>query len=121
MSESSAGVIDESVLDSYRMLQEDGQPDVVTEFIDAFLGDLPTRLERIRDAVAAKEPRDIKSAAHALKGASAAVGAVRLTQACAELEVLGRGGQSAGSDELLTQIEAEAAQAREGLLPIRRP
>jgi len=114
-------VVDETVLDSYRMLQEDGEPDVVTEFIDTFLEDMPSRIARIRAAVLAKVPGEIKSASHALKGAAAAVGAVRLAQVCGELEHKGRDAILNGIDELGAQVDREAAQAREILVSMRRP
>ena len=114
-------IIDESILDSYRVLQEDGEPDVVTEFIDVFLEDLPTRIERIQNAVASKAPAEIKSAAHALKGSSASVGAILVSGLCAQLEAIGRAGSAEGTVDLLRVIEPEIARAREELQKLRKP
>lgn len=114
-------VIDESILDSYRALQEDGQPDVVTEFIDVFLEDLPARIDRIQKAVAGRNPAEIKSAAHALKGSAASVGAVLVSGLCAQLEAIGRAGSTDGIDDLLRVIEPEVVRAREELGKLRRP
>ncbi len=114
-------IIDESILDSYRALQDDGQPDVVTEFIDVFLEDLPTRIDRIRKAVGSKSPTEIKSSAHALKGSSASVGAVLVSGLCAQLEAIGRAGSNEGTQELLRAIEPEVLRAREELQKLRRP
>ncbi len=113
-------IIDESILDSYRALQEDGQPDVVTEFIDVFLEDLPTRIDRIQQAVGSKNPTEIKSAAHALKGSSASVGAVLVSGLCAQLEAIGRAGSYDGTEELLHALEPEVTRAREELQKLRR-
>src|SRR5688500_16288828 len=68
-------IIDESLLDSYRELQEEGQADVVTEFIDLFLDDLAGRLTQINEAIQAKDLKAIRSAAHALRGSAASIGA----------------------------------------------
>ncbi|MGE0441256.1 MAG: Hpt domain-containing protein [Gemmatimonadales bacterium] len=114
-------VIDEGILESYRALQEDGQPDVVTEFIDVFLGDLPTRIDRLREAVAEGKPEGIRAAAHALKGSSGSVGAVHLSGLCAQLEVTARAGSTEGAADLLAAIEPEAVRAREELNRYRRP
>ena len=121
MSVAARVVIDESILDGYRALQDEGQPDVVTEFIDLFLEDLPGRLDTIRLSVNAGDPPTIKSAAHALKGASASVGAVALSGLCAQLEANARTGSSHGALELLSAIEVEAIRAREELSKLRRP
>ncbi len=112
--------IDETILETYRTLQEPGQGDIVTEFIDVFLEDLPSRLANIRKAVMGGTPQAIRSAAHALKGSGGSIGAIRLASLCGELETLGRSGQADGTSELLTAIEQEAAQAREALSRFRR-
>ncbi len=115
------GILDDSVLEAFRTLQEDGQPDVVTELIDAFLADLPRRLDAIHQAVAAGVPAKIRSAAHALKGAACSLGAVRVCSLCAQLENLGRTGTRAGTAELGTAIQTEAAAIRAALLEYRTP
>ena len=112
--------IDQAVLDGYRMLQDDGQPDVVTELIDVYLEDLPGRLASVRDAVAGGEPAAIRSAAHALKGSSASIGAVRLAAVSGELEALGRQGITTGASALLEAITAEAGRAALALGQLRR-
>lgn len=111
--------VDESVLDSYRVLQEEGQPDVVTEFIDVFLADLPGRIEQLRKAIASGTAPAIKSAAHALKGSSGTVGAVMLSGLCGQLEANARAGSTDGALDLLAAIEAEAVRARQELLRFR--
>jgi HPt (histidine-containing phosphotransfer) domain-containing protein len=120
MSVDSKLIVDERVLDSYRALQEDGQPDVVTEFIDIFLDDLPARLTRLRQAVAAEDVKDIRSAAHALKGSSGSVGAAALSGMCGLLEANARAGSAEGSDALLAAIEVEATRAIGELKKFRR-
>jgi CheY-like chemotaxis protein len=79
--------VDLAVLESFRELQEPGAADVVSEFIDLFLDDLPGRLAAIRDAAAARDPEPARAAAHALKGSSGYIGALRLSRKCRELEL----------------------------------
>lgn len=113
-------IIDESILESYRALQEDGQPDVVTEFIDVFLEDLPTRLARLEQSVANDSPIEIRSAAHALKGSSGSVGAATLSAVCGQLEALARTGSTADARDLHTRIRAEVERAVVELKKLRR-
>src|SRR5262249_31979711 len=105
----------------YRVLQDEGQPDVVTEFIDAFLQDCPNRIERLRDSVTRRQTPEIKSAAHALKGSSASVGAMTVSSLCGLLAPNARAGSIVGSHELLLQIELELDRARDELQKHRRP
>lgn len=114
-------IIDESILDSYRALQEDGQPDVVTEFIDVFLEDLPGRLDRLRRAVTTGVLQEIRSAAHALKGSSGSVGAATLSGLCSMLETNARAGSAEGSADLLAGVETEVVRATDELKKLRRP
>ncbi|MBM4187575.1 MAG: Hpt domain-containing protein [Gemmatimonadetes bacterium] len=114
-------IIDESILDSYRTLQEDGKPDVVTEFIDVFLEDLPGRLTRLEQSVAGDNASEIRSAAHALKGSSGSVGAALLSSVCGQLEAMARTGRVEGARDLHTRILAEAVRATEELTKLRRP
>lgn len=114
-------VIDESILDSYRVLQDEGQPDVVTEFIDVFLQDLPIRTARLRRAVGLQSPTELKSAAHALKGSAASVGAVVVSGLCAQIEAIGRAGSASGTAELMTLLDPEIARATAELEKFRRP
>ena len=113
--------IDETILDSYRVLQDEGQPDVVTEFIDVFLEDLPTRTDRLRQAVGSQSPAELKSAAHALKGSAASVGAVVVSGICAQIEAIGRAGSADGTAELMTQLEPEITRATAELEKLRKP
>ena len=114
-------IIDAGILDRYRALQEAGQPDVVTEFIDVFLEDLPCRLTRLREAVGRGAPVAIRSAAHALKGSAGSVGALSLSGLCAHLEANARSGSADGASALLSAIEPEAVKAAEELSRLRRP
>jgi HPt (histidine-containing phosphotransfer) domain-containing protein len=120
VSAESALTIDESLLDSYRVLQDEGQPDVVAELIDIYLDDLPERLASVREALSAGEPSKIRSAAHALKGSSASIGAVRLAAICGDLEAIGKQGITAGASDLLPTILTEADRAAQILDQMRR-
>lgn len=113
--------VDEALLDSYRVLQDEGQPDLVTELIDVFLEDLPGRLAAVRAAVDLGDAQAIRSAAHALKGSAASIGAARLAGVCARLEALGRAGEAARAPGLVAPIERAAAEVTPLLIARRVP
>jgi HPt (histidine-containing phosphotransfer) domain-containing protein len=120
MTSPTANIIDEAILDAYRALQEPGQADVVTEFIDIFLEDLPARLSQLKTAVTSGDAKAVRSAAHALKGSGSSIGATRLASVCNELETLGRAGSVDGADLLVASVEVEATAAAGALQRLRK-
>lgn len=112
-------VVDDSVLESYRGLQEEGEPDLVTELIDIFLDDLPSRLAAIRSAVDLGDPKAIRLAAHSLKGGAASIGAARLAALSAALEAQGRSGEVATAATYVAPIERAAADVAPALIARR--
>ena len=67
--------VDLSVLEQYRELQDEGDPDIVAELIDTFLSDIPNRVSGIREALDSANPTQLEHEAHNLKGSSANLGA----------------------------------------------
>jgi HPt (histidine-containing phosphotransfer) domain-containing protein len=66
--------------------------DLVSTYVDEALG----LLGGMRDAVAADDPAAIVRPAHTLKSSSAAVGAMRLSSICRDIEAAGRDGRADG-------------------------
>lgn len=121
MTANAISIIDHSILDSYRPLQGEGQPDIVTEFIDVYLEDLPARMDRLRAAVTAAKVQEVRSAAHAIKGSAGSVGAVLVAALCAQLEENARAGTTDGADGLLGRVEVEVHRATAELKKLRQP
>jgi two-component system, sensor histidine kinase and response regulator len=69
-----------------------GDAALLRRLIRVFRADAPARLEEIRRAVAARDSEALRLAAHALKGAAAALGAEEAAAATRELERLARAG-----------------------------
>jgi HPt (histidine-containing phosphotransfer) domain-containing protein len=107
------------VLEDFRQLQEEGQPDVVVEFIDLFLGDLPARREAIRAALRDGDVEQVRAAAHALKSSAAYIGAGELARLCKEVELAARGGDLVTAASRGSDLEAEAERAA-SFLAMRR-
>jgi CheY-like chemotaxis protein len=113
------GPVDLGVLEGFRELQEPGAPDVITEFIDLFLGDLPTRLSAIREAATRGDTEQARAAAHALKSSSAYIGALMLSRKCQELESAARSGDHELALQFSDEVEREANQVEEFLQEYR--
>jgi signal transduction histidine kinase/DNA-binding response OmpR family regulator/HPt (histidine-containing phosphotransfer) domain-containing protein len=110
--------IDRDVLDALR--EDLGNPDAVRQVVKAFLDRVPLALAQLRDAAAREDQAAILAAAHSLKGTSATLGALVLSEQCAKLERLARAGRlrevPAGLDAVVTQAEiaTRALQAEVG-------
>jgi CheY-like chemotaxis protein len=89
-----------------------GGPDLVTELIQLYLGDLPDRIEGIRSAIGRADSEALRREAHRLKGSSQQMGAARLAALCKELENLGKNSRAAEAMPFFTAAEREAAQLR---------
>ncbi|MBI5961277.1 MAG: response regulator, partial [Chloroflexi bacterium] len=99
--------IDWSVLDGLRLLQEEGEPDFVTETITMYINQTPTLIAEMRAAVSQNQAGALKAAAHSLKGNSNSLGAKKVGSLSLKLEKLGRGGVVEGAEALLVELEQE--------------
>jgi two-component system sensor histidine kinase/response regulator len=109
------GVLDESVLAELREYQNPGEPDFVTELIGIFSEDLTNRLIQISDALEAGDANRVRQAAHALKGASAELGAQRMRVICSRLELSAAEGSIVAGPAMARELEEEAVQVRAAL------
>ena len=97
-------IIDPAVLDSFRQLAGEHADLLIADLLSTYLEDAPERVAKMQQAVREANPDLLSDAAHALKSASANLGAKQLASLCAEAEVLGRAGTIAGAEEIVTQI-----------------
>jgi signal transduction histidine kinase/CheY-like chemotaxis protein/HPt (histidine-containing phosphotransfer) domain-containing protein len=88
----SVAPIDHTVLDSLRQLQKESRPDIVQQVIDLFFKGAADLLRDLETGAANGDAELLHHASHALKSASANVGAVALADRCRELEALARSG-----------------------------
>jgi PAS domain S-box-containing protein len=101
-------------------LQQEGEPDVLTEMIDLYLSNTPPRLETIRAAIATGDMEALIFAAHSLKGASGVFGASGMLALCQELDELGRSEQlGERAARTFEKLEAEFACVAEDLAAMR--
>ena len=99
--------IDYRVLDSLRKLQRDGRPDIVQQVITFFLKGAVDLLKDLDNGAASDDAALICRASHALKSASANVGAVALSSRCKDLEVVARSGAVPGAGRMVKAIREE--------------
>lgn len=97
-------IIDPTVLDSFRQIAGEHASLLIADLLSTYLEDAPGRVDKMHQAVEAANPDTLSDAAHALKSASANLGAKQLAGLCAEAEALGRAGSIEGAAEIVTQI-----------------
>lgn len=100
-------VLDPGVLDGLRKLTSPGEPDVLAEVLRLFLEEVPPRILRLRNALAAGNIQDLQRAAHSLKGSAGNIGARRLFEVCRQLDDIARSGDLTTAPRLLDALGLE--------------
>jgi HPt (histidine-containing phosphotransfer) domain-containing protein len=107
-------VVDPAVLASLDEAWEEGEPDLIVELIDLYLGDAPQWVEAIRTAADSQDATLLRRAAHTLKGSSGSLGIRQVAETCRRLEQLDCS-DSAARVALLPRLDREFATARAAL------
>ena len=97
------------------MLQIDGQPDILTELIDLYLKDSKTMIASIHKALEEKDSIILKRWAHSLKGASANVGARKLSSYLSTLESQAANANFSDAIDTVSKIDTEYLNAYRAL------
>jgi CheY-like chemotaxis protein len=87
----------------------DGDRSLFHELAQVFKGDCPQIVERMRRAIVVRDAKSLEGCAHTLKGSSANLGALAVSQAAGEIERLARTGsvESTGVEFRVLQEELE--------------
>jgi two-component system, sensor histidine kinase and response regulator len=99
--------IDEQVLASLGRLQREGRPDIVQQLIELFFKGAADLLMDLDNGAAAGDAALLYRASHALKSASANLGAVVLSTHCQELEALSKSGAVTDAARLVKVIRED--------------
>ena len=99
--------IDEQVLASIGRLQKEGRPDIVQELIQLFFKGAAGLLIDLDTGAATGDAVLLYRASHALKSASANLGADVLSTHCKELEALSKSGEVSDAARLVKAIREE--------------
>ncbi|MEK6245181.1 MAG: response regulator [Pseudomonadota bacterium] len=107
------GAIDWSRIESLKPFDPDGS--MVAGAIASFFADAPGRIRAIFEAHASGDAASLASAAHALKGSAANIGAARLQELSQGIESLAREGRLEGARKAIAGLEKSLAEARAAL------
>jgi CheY-like chemotaxis protein len=113
---SPTAALDPGALEQLRALDSNAGGDLMRRVVDTFMTSSREIVTNLREALKAKNPEAIASAAHKLKSSSAQVGAVRLSALCKDLEARGREGSMVGAQELFDDLSAELDAVHEWLV-----
>jgi len=89
-----------------------GDAEFERELVDDFIASSSNQLANLRVALAAENPGGIQRAAHALKGASRTLGAVRMGETAQQLEALGEEKRLDGAETLIQRVTLDFDEAR---------
>ncbi len=105
-------VLDGTVLEQIRVMERNGAPQLLSRLIQIYLRDAIQLIEEARQAIGTGNAEALRVAAHTLKSSSANLGALRVRDACRELELQARAQQLAGAAERLALLESEFTAVR---------
>jgi HPt (histidine-containing phosphotransfer) domain-containing protein len=110
-------LLDAEALERLRALDPTGGSGLVERVLGTFRGSLDRLMLQMRDGRHSGDANAVRHVAHTLKSSSASVGALRLSQLCAEVEQALRQGSGVGVlDAQLDELLGEA-QRLLGVLP----
>ena len=95
-----------------------GDRKALSRLAKIFLADSSSRLSDIRRALAKRDGRKLREAAHALKGAVSNFAAPAATEAAQRLQQIAESGTLDGADVARTSLEKEIARVRKALVAL---
>ena len=90
-----------------------GDKEFEREVLEEYLNSAPADLEKVRAAIAAGDAPVTGASAHALKGASATIGAKGFAAIALEIEQAGKRGDLASIAPVFARLQAEFAALRQ--------
>ncbi|MGB3691512.1 MAG: response regulator [Spirulinaceae cyanobacterium] len=82
------------------------------ELVETYLEEATEQVEYIEQAVKQQEATALENAAHLLKSSSATLGALKLSQLCQDLEMMGRKNSLSHSQEVNSQLQQEYKEVK---------
>nr|WP_279287016.1 PAS domain S-box protein [Heliobacterium chlorum] len=111
-------VIDMASLAQVLGVKETDLDELLDDILSTYIDESAHLMEHLNLAVAHRESTGIKENAHALKSASAAIGAKTFTSLCAQMESCGRSGDIGCTGELFQRLETEYVQVLAALAQV---
>jgi CheY-like chemotaxis protein len=103
---------DERLMATLREVESPDGVNLLTELIDIFLADTPSRLEAMRVALAKGDAEGVRQAAHALRGSCGSIGVKYMLTLCDDLETQARQRTLANAQLTFQELEVEAGRVR---------
>ncbi len=107
-----SSVLSGEVVASLRALAEATEPALFNQMFASFLSDSTERISILRSAANTIDAERLQATAHAMKGASANVGAMNMAEIARQLEILGRTSSVTGAIALIEAMESEFEHAK---------
>ena len=104
--------LDAEVVERLRDLAAATDASLLGQIFEAFLADGEARIIALRHALQESDAAGLRKAAHALKGASANIGARRMAEITEQLQALGEANSIAGAAPLIDTLQVEFARVR---------
>jgi DNA-binding NarL/FixJ family response regulator len=104
---SASSALNAEVVARLRSLAEATDPSLITQIFTSFLRDGAERIDALKEALAGRDMELLYKTAHAIKGASANIGAHSMADMAQKLELAGKAGDMPGAVTLTEQIEME--------------
>ena len=108
-------VLDAASLQKLRELDPRGENRLIERVVKAFDGSVSRLLSQLEDAHGRSDLIGIRHVAHTLKSSSASIGALKLSQICAEIETMVRQSQTEGLEERLVDMNLEILKVQAAL------
>ena len=102
--------LDHTVLESLRLIQQEGGGDIVDRLVATFVEEVPPLLAALH--AERDDPQAFWRTAHALNGTCRSVGATRMGEICLQLERMGDSGDLTDAPNLLAQLKKEFERVR---------
>ena len=112
-----ASVLDATALDKLRELDPKGDNRLLERVMKAFETSVARLLPQLREAHRLGDQAGIRHVVHTLKASSASIGALALSQQCAEIETRIRLGEPAGLDARIEVVYEELENVLKALRP----
>lgn len=115
-------VLDEQALARLRELDPGGNNHLLERVVGAFLKALEQQEDVLRQGLAPDpDLAAVRHVAHTLKSASASLGALSLSQRCADIEAAARAGEGPLLPALTSAVLVEIDAARQAMQPLLSP
>ncbi|MDJ0703977.1 MAG: response regulator [Leptolyngbyaceae cyanobacterium MO_188.B28] len=113
-------VLDPQVLQAFRVTMGADAGELMNQLIDTYLSESPKVMEAIEQAAIQADAAALDISAHSLKSSSAALGAIRFSELCKQLESMGRKGQTTDSVPLVKQLKVEYGKVETAMQSVQR-